>query len=177
MDLLGDSINCTTCKKILQMPVSLPCGHSICNDHAKKAAAEENMTNQMVRCSLFGDLLERFKTIKNDPETRINKEISELKNRVDLRLEEMKEKIDSESFEMIEKIDEFEKECKLTVASLKLHSKVYFPFLKISLLTYLIQTKKGFNCQLQSIQRSKRFVYGSSYSQEIRMDLTCHLIE
>ena len=107
MDLLGDSINCTTCKKILQMPVSLPCGHLICNDHAKKAAAEENMTNQIYwpecneffdipingfpriraienllkknidkidlgaeyksasdKCSLFGDLLERFKTIQ-----------------------------------------------------------------------------------------------------------------
>lgn len=121
-------------------------------------------------------MLERFKTIKNDPETRINKEISELKNRVDLRREEMKEKIDSESFEMIEKIDEFEKECKLTVASLKLHSKVYFPFLKISLLTYLIQTKKDLiaNCNLYNAQNDSCMVQAT---QEIRMDLTCHLIE
>ena len=57
MDLLGDSIKCTTCKEILKMPVSLSCGHTVCNDHAKKAA-EENMTNQIYcpECDEFFDI-------------------------------------------------------------------------------------------------------------------------
>ena len=166
MDLLGESIKCTTCKEILKLPVSLPCGHSICKGHVNKAS-EENMTNQIHcakcneffeipvngfprnravedllekniekidlgeehksafdKCSLFNDLLERFKKIKNDPDTRINEEISELKNQVDIRREEMKLKIDKESLEMIEKLDEFEKDCKLKAVSLKSDSKL-----------------------------------------------------
>lgn len=166
MDLLSDAIKCITCKEILKMPVSLPCGHSVCNDHVKKLG-DENMTNQIYcqqcdeffdiptngfptnraleillkrnidkidlgeehkstieKCSLFGDLLERFNKIRNDPESRINEEISQLKNQVDLRREELKEKIDKESLKMIEKLDEFEKECKVKAALLKSDSKL-----------------------------------------------------
>ena len=166
MDLLGESIKCTTCKEILKLPVSLPCGHSICKRHVNNAG-EENMTNQIHcpkcneffeipingfprnravedlleknitkidlgeehksafdKCSLFADLLERFNKIRNDPNTRINEEISELKNQVDIRREEMKMKIDKESLEMIKKLDEFEKDCKLKADSLKSDSKL-----------------------------------------------------
>lgn len=72
-------------------------------------------------CKLFGDLLDRFDKIKNDPETRIKEEISEIKNKVDLRREELKQEIDKESLEMIEKLDDFEKDC---IASIKSDPKL-----------------------------------------------------
>ena len=179
MNLISDSIKCTSCKKIIKTPVLLPCGHSICNNHVNddedlnesflssfsdvssnentkfkclicdkfhviplegfpRNRALENLLEKNIakidlgeeyksvsdKCSLFGDLLERFNKIKNNPVSRINKEISELKNKVDLRREEMKLKIDKESLEMIEKLDEFEKECKLKAVSLKSDSKL-----------------------------------------------------
>ena len=65
------------------------------------------------KCNIFGDLLDKFNKIKNDPEMRIYSVISELKNKVDLRREEMKQEIDKEALKMIEKLNEYQKECKM----------------------------------------------------------------
>ena len=76
------------------------------------------------KCSVFGDLLDRFNKIKNDPEMRISEVISDFKNKLDLRREEMKQNIDKQILQLIEKLDEFEKECKLKVASFKSDPKL-----------------------------------------------------
>ena len=158
MELFSDSIQCTSCKKILTTPVFLPCGHSICYYHIEEsreknillcvicnehfdipsngfapARALDNLLKKNIekidlgdeyisardKCSVFGDLLDRFNKIKSDPEMRINEVISDLKNKLDLRREEMKQKIDQEAMEMIEKLNGYEKECKLKASSFK----------------------------------------------------------
>ena len=44
-----DAIKCLTCMKILNLPVFLPCGHTICKHHVDKAI-ENNETN--IKCSI-----------------------------------------------------------------------------------------------------------------------------
>lgn len=163
MELFSDSIQCTSCKKILTTPVFLPCGHSICYYHIEEsreknillcvicnehfdipsngfppARALESLLKKNIqnidlgeeynsardKCSVFGDLLDRFNKIKSDPEMRISEVISDLKNKLDLRREEMKQKIDQEALGMIEKLNDFEKECKLKAASVKSDPKL-----------------------------------------------------
>ena len=60
----------------------------------------------------FDQLLEHCSRVINDPETRINSVLSDLRNKVDLRREELKQEIDIQSLKMIKKIDVIEKECK-----------------------------------------------------------------
>ena len=132
--LSGDTNNenrkfeCLICEKFHDIPLN-----GFLRERALESLLEKNIAkidlgeeykSAIDKCSLFSDLLERFTKIKNDPDTRINQEISELKNKVDLRREEMKQKIDKESLEMIEKLDEFDKECKLKAVSLKFDSKL-----------------------------------------------------
>lgn len=163
MELFSDSIQCTSCKKILTTPVFLPCGHSICYYHIEEsrdkntllcvicnedfdipsngfppARALESLLKKNIqnidlgeeynsardKCSLFGDLLDQFNKIKNDPEMRISEVISDLKNKFDLRREEMKQNIDKQILQMIDELNEFEKECKFKVASVKSDPKL-----------------------------------------------------
>ena len=45
----SDAIKCPTCMKILNLPVILPCGHTICKEHVDKAV-ENNETN--IKCNI-----------------------------------------------------------------------------------------------------------------------------
>lgn len=69
-------------------------------------------------------MLERFYTIKNDPETRIHSVISLLRNEIDLRREELKCEIDKKALSAIKKLDEFEKECKFFIYNNKANKRL-----------------------------------------------------
>ena len=45
----SDTMKCPTCMKILNLPVILPCGHTICKEHVDKAV-ENNETN--IKCKI-----------------------------------------------------------------------------------------------------------------------------
>ena len=121
-------IYCQQCNEFFYMPINgFPKNRlveGLLEKNIERIDLGEEYNSAIDKCSLFSDLLERFNKIKNDPDTRINEEISELKNQVDLRREELKLKIDKESLEMIEIIDGFAKECKLKAATLKSDSKL-----------------------------------------------------
>ena len=46
----SDALMCTSCKKMLKIPVILPCGHTICKHHVDEAA-NNNETNH-IRCDI-----------------------------------------------------------------------------------------------------------------------------
>lgn len=41
MDIVLDSLKCVDCRKTLDQPISLPCGHLICKSHTEEIAQEE----------------------------------------------------------------------------------------------------------------------------------------
>ena len=49
-----DVIKCATCIKVLNLPVILPCGHTICKDHVDKAV-ENNETS--IKCKICDKLI------------------------------------------------------------------------------------------------------------------------
>ena len=120
---IWDEICCPECNEFSDTPVNgFPRNRALENlldKNIERIDQGQEYNSAFDKCSLFADLLERFNKIKNDPNTRINEEISELKNQVDMRREELKQKIDKESLEMIEKLEEFEKECILKSARVK----------------------------------------------------------
>lgn len=87
----------------------------------KKAKSEEEIKIKAIsdRFSFLEQLINDFNEFKNDPETKINDVINELRNKVDLRREEMKQEIDRESLKMIDKLNEFEKECREKTQTIK----------------------------------------------------------
>ena len=56
MNLLSESINCSSCKKILKMPVSLPCGHCVCKHHVDELV--ETIADKLIGCLICRDYYE-----------------------------------------------------------------------------------------------------------------------
>lgn len=145
-------LECTICNQILDQPILLPCGHTVCSTHETQAREQEGaevvcgqcnqsspipengfhknmLAETLLRrklqhmklgpdhvhavntCKHFQEFLRKFRAVKQNPEGKISRVISELKNKIDMRREELKKRIDDEALELIGELDEFEKKC------------------------------------------------------------------
>ena len=79
MELISESIKCTSCKQVLKMPVLLPCGHCICRQHVTEAV-EKSMTRQIecAICSEFFDIHENGFPRNRSLESLLEKNIEKL---------------------------------------------------------------------------------------------------
>ena len=117
-DIENREIECLICQRFHRISESVVFTpnktiESLIEKNMDKINLGEEYKSAVDRCNIFGDLLDKFNKIKNDPDMRINTVISELKNKVDLRREELKQEIDKETLKMIDELNEYEKECKL----------------------------------------------------------------
>lgn len=122
----SNKIECLICKKFHQIhesDVLMPNKtiEILLKKNMEKIDLGKEYNSAIDKCNIFGDLLDKFNKIKNDPEMKIYSVISELKNKVDLRREEMKQEIDKEALKMIEKLNEYLEECKM---KMKIDSKL-----------------------------------------------------
>ena len=72
-NLLGESINCKSCGKILKQPVVLPCGHSICKCHET-----ENQNIECIKCNKSFEIPVDGFAPNRDLESLLERQINEL---------------------------------------------------------------------------------------------------
>ena len=74
-NLLGESINCKSCGKILKQPVVLPCGHSICKHHETE---DNNQNIECIKCNKSFEIPSDGFAPNCDLESLLLREINEL---------------------------------------------------------------------------------------------------
>ena len=76
MNLLGDSIKCKSCARILKQPVILPCGHSICKRHEIEKSLNKKI--ECIKCNKSFEIPVDGFAPNRDLESLLEREINEL---------------------------------------------------------------------------------------------------
>ena len=145
MEIIQKVITCVNCYSILDSPVVLPCGHSICKKHANQTEkntscgmcgidhltpsigfTEDIILGYITKCQIAyfdeekkkcDNLHQQIDNLLKDPASFTYEEINEIRNQIQLKGEGMKKRIDEEMDHLFEKSKIAENEIKTYLSS------------------------------------------------------------